>query len=106
MFVELLLHLNSKHVIYCDNLGATYVSANPFFHSKMKHLGLDYQLFKRMRNVVIYVSPTSPQMTSLWICYKATATPYISEICQQNWSFQLQVNLERVLSPRINTFVI
>lgn len=28
--------------IYCDNVGATYVSANPVFHSKMKHLGLDY----------------------------------------------------------------
>lgn len=42
MFLELNLHLNSKHVIYCDNLGATYVSANPFFHSKI-HLGLDYQ---------------------------------------------------------------
>lgn len=33
-------------VIYCDNAGATYVSANPVFHSKMKHLGLDYHFVR------------------------------------------------------------
>lgn len=29
-------------VIYCDNLGATYLSANPVFHSCMKHLALAF----------------------------------------------------------------
>ncbi|XP_010531643.1 PREDICTED: uncharacterized protein LOC104807900 [Tarenaya hassleriana] len=36
----------SAPVIYCDNLGATYLSANPVFHSRMKHIALDY-LFVR-----------------------------------------------------------
>lgn len=32
--------------MYCDNLGETYVSANSIFHSKMKHLGLDYHFVR------------------------------------------------------------
>ncbi|KAK0608463.1 hypothetical protein LWI29_031040 [Acer saccharum] len=29
-------------VIYCDNVGATYVCANPMFHSRMKHVVIDF----------------------------------------------------------------
>lgn len=29
-------------MIYCDNVGATQLSANPVFHSRMKHLAIDY----------------------------------------------------------------
>ena len=28
--------------VYCDNIGATYLAANPVVHSRMKHLALDY----------------------------------------------------------------
>ncbi|KAJ9566804.1 hypothetical protein OSB04_002770 [Centaurea solstitialis] len=42
LFMELGLSSSKQPVIYCDNAGTTYVSANPVFHSKMKHLGLDY----------------------------------------------------------------
>lgn len=28
-------------VIYCDNIGATHLIANPIFKSPMKHLGVD-----------------------------------------------------------------
>ena len=42
LFIEIGLPISSKPIIYCDNLGGTYVSANPVFHSKMKHLGRDY----------------------------------------------------------------
>ncbi|KAL8146584.1 hypothetical protein AgCh_004348 [Apium graveolens] len=46
LFNELGLQSTSTPVIYCDNAGATYVSANPVFHSKMKHLGLDYHFVR------------------------------------------------------------
>lgn len=36
----------STPVLYCDNIGATYLSANPVFHSRMKHLALDYHFLK------------------------------------------------------------
>ena len=32
--------------IYCDNLGATYVYANPKLHSKMKHVQIDFHFVK------------------------------------------------------------
>lgn len=32
--------------IYCDNIGATYLCANPVFHSRMKHIALDYHFVR------------------------------------------------------------
>ncbi|KAK1408451.1 hypothetical protein QVD17_40235 [Tagetes erecta] len=32
--------------IYCDNLSATHYSANPVFHSRMKHLALDFHFVR------------------------------------------------------------
>lgn len=46
LLAELGYTLPQPPVIYCDNAGATYVSANPVFHSKMKHLGLDYHFVR------------------------------------------------------------
>ena len=43
---ELGVHLFRTPVIYCDNLSATHLSANPVFHSKMKHLALDYYFIR------------------------------------------------------------
>lgn len=31
---------------WCDNLGATLYALNPTFHSKMKHVGLDFQFVR------------------------------------------------------------
>lgn len=38
----------SQPVIYCDNVGATYLCANPVFHSRMKHVALDYHFIRKM----------------------------------------------------------
>ena len=43
---EVGVKVDSVPTIYCDNVGATYLSANPVFHSRMKHLALDYHFIR------------------------------------------------------------
>ncbi|KAK0579771.1 hypothetical protein LWI29_031125 [Acer saccharum] len=39
---ELRIQVSAPLVIYCDNVGATYVCTNPIFHSRMKHVAIDF----------------------------------------------------------------
>ncbi|XP_073138449.1 uncharacterized protein [Henckelia pumila] len=43
---ELGITLPSTPVIYSDNIGATYLCANRIFHSRMKHIALDYHFVR------------------------------------------------------------
>lgn len=43
---ELGIQLSSTPVIYCDNVGAIYLSVNPVFHLRMKYLALDYHFVR------------------------------------------------------------
>ncbi|KAJ0733108.1 putative RNA-directed DNA polymerase [Helianthus annuus] len=46
---ELGVKLN-KPTLWCDNLGATYLSANPMFHARTKHVEVDFHLFREQVN--------------------------------------------------------
>ncbi|CAL9245770.1 unnamed protein product [Arabidopsis halleri] len=46
LLTELGIQLPAKPVIYCDNVGATYLCANPVFHSRMKHIALAYHFIR------------------------------------------------------------
>ena len=39
---ELYINLVSPPVVYCDNVSATQLSSNLIFHSRMKHVAVDY----------------------------------------------------------------
>lgn len=59
---ELGLHLtmSSTPVIYCDNMGATYLCANPVFHSRMKHIALYYHFVReQIQNGMLRVAHIS-----------------------------------------------
>jgi hypothetical protein len=42
LLVELRVHLRAPTSLWCDNLGATYLSANPVFHARAKHIEIDF----------------------------------------------------------------
>ena len=46
LLTELGIPLPTVPVIYCDNVGATYLCANPVFHTRMKHVALDYHFIR------------------------------------------------------------
>lgn len=43
---ELRIPHASTTLLWCDNLGATYLSANPVFHARTKHIEIDYHFVR------------------------------------------------------------
>ena len=50
LLIDLQIPSISAPIIWCDNLGATYLSANPFFHAHTKHVEVDYYF---VRDIVV-----------------------------------------------------
>ncbi|XP_019082667.1 PREDICTED: uncharacterized protein LOC109125483 [Camelina sativa] len=46
LLTELGIPLRVVPLIYCDNVGATFLCANPIFHSRIKHIALDYHFVR------------------------------------------------------------
>ncbi|KAL0733864.1 hypothetical protein Bca4012_010074 [Brassica carinata] len=46
LLIDLRIPLPEMPVIYCDNVSVIYLAANPVFHSKMKHISLDYHFIR------------------------------------------------------------
>ncbi|GJX35300.1 gag/pol polyprotein [Tanacetum coccineum] len=43
---EIGIRSSSTPILWCDNLGATYLSANPIFYARIKHVEIDYHFVR------------------------------------------------------------
>jgi hypothetical protein len=43
---ELGVKIKEKPCLWCDNLGATYLSANPMFYARTKHIEVDFHFVR------------------------------------------------------------
>jgi histone deacetylase 1/2 len=46
LFDELGVSQSKAVVLWCDNIRATYISANPMFHARTKHIEVDYHFVR------------------------------------------------------------
>jgi hypothetical protein len=45
---ELAVSQSKAAVLWCDNIRATYISANPVFHARTKHIEVDYNFVREI----------------------------------------------------------
>ena len=76
--------------LWCDNLGATYLSANPIFHARTKHIEVDYHFVReRVADKLLEVRfiPSGDQVADGFT--KALATRQLEE-------FKCNLNLDKL----------
>ena len=69
MLTDLQVPSVSAPTIWCDNLGATYLSANPIFHACTKHVEVDYRFVRdrvAKKEIHIRFIPSQDQLADVF----------------------------------------
>lgn len=68
LLLELGIHIAQPPTIFSDNIGANYLCANPVFHTRMKHLAIDYHFVRDLvakNELQVSHVPSSHQLADL-----------------------------------------
>jgi hypothetical protein len=68
LFKELALTLSTPPKIWCDNIGATYLSVNHIFHARTKHVAIDFHFVRELvasKDLEILFVPSDDQIANV-----------------------------------------
>ena len=74
--------LPNPPVMYCDNLSALALSSNPVYHSRIKHLDIDYHFVRekvQKKDLLVQYVPTEEQVADVFT--KGLHSPIFSRHC-------------------------
>ncbi|KAG9441433.1 hypothetical protein H6P81_017287 [Aristolochia fimbriata] len=104
LFQELKLFVFSPPVIWCDNQSVTYIAANPVFHSRVKHVELDYHFIReRVTSGLLQVKyiSTHDQVADVFTkgLPKSQFAKFLSKLRVFSKPLSLQGNVRHHVSP-------
>ncbi|CAL9006084.1 unnamed protein product [Prunus brigantina] len=82
LLVDLHVYLSEPPILYCDNLSALALSSNPIYHSRIKHLDIDFHFIRervQRRDFLVQYIPTDEQVAD--VLTKGLHGPVFSKHC-------------------------
>jgi Reverse transcriptase (RNA-dependent DNA polymerase) len=68
LMAELQLSCTAPPILYCDNVGATYLASNPMFHARTKHVEIDFHFVRDRiisRNLTVQFLSSADQLADI-----------------------------------------
>ena len=76
LLAELHIVTSSPPILWCDNIGATFLASNPMFHARTKHVEIDFHFIREKvasKDLVIQFICSKDQIADIFT--KALGTP-------------------------------